>query len=129
MKLTLSVLLLAITPAMVSADVSGVWRTERSKKGGFMDIQFFQCGSETCGKVKTAYRKTGAVNPDFPGVGQTLIKGMASSDGKNFKGGTLKNPENGKVYYSKMSVSGNNMKVSGCIAGGLLCNSMTLTKR
>lgn len=129
MKLSHLGLIICLLPSSAYADINGVWRSERSKKGGFMDVQFYDCGAETCAKLKTAYRKTGAVNPEFPGVGKTLINGMQSSDGVNFAKGTLKNPENGKVYYSKMKMSGNTLKVSGCIAGGLLCNSINFTKK
>lgn len=128
MRVSIFAVAVLLSPMAAQADVSGVWRSERSQKGGFMDVQFFPCGEAICGKLKTAYRKTGEVNPGFPGVGQTLIRDMVSVDGANYKNGTLKNPENGKVYYSKMKMSGNNLKVSGCIAGGLLCNKITFTK-
>lgn len=128
MRVSILAIAVLVSPVAAHADVDGVWRSERSSKGGFMDVQFYKCGEAVCGKLKTAYRKTGEVNPSFPGVGQTLIKNMVSADGENFKDGTLKNPENGKVYYSKMQMSGNNLKVSGCIAGGLLCNKINFTK-
>lgn len=115
--------------SMVAADVNGVWRTERSKKGGYSDIQFYQCGGKTCGKLKTAFRKDGSVNTSFPGVGTTVIKGMSSKDGANYSGGTLTHTETGKTYFSKMKLSNGRLKISGCVAGGLLCQSVKLTRR
>lgn len=130
MKGTLTaVILMASTPVLAAADVSGTWRTDPSSKGGYSDIKFYDCGSSVCAKMVKAFRKTGKENPDFPGVGKTLIKNMKSSDGKLYSGGTVRNPENGKNYNSKMKITGKRMKVSGCVAGGLICKSFWLTKK
>ena len=129
MKKSVLTITLLLAPVMAHADISGIWRSERSPKGGFMDVKFYPCGDAVCGKLQTAYRKTGEVNPDFPGVGETLIRNMVSSDGTHYKKGTLKNPENGKTYYSKMKMNGNSLKVSGCIAGGLLCDNINFTRQ
>ena len=50
----------------------------------------------------------------------------------NGKGGSYKGKVNkldeGKTYSGKASVSGNSMKLSGCVLGGVICKSETLTR-
>ncbi|MGB6118232.1 MAG: DUF2147 domain-containing protein, partial [Mesorhizobium sp.] len=37
--------------------------------------------------------------------------------------GTITDPANDKTYKGKASLSGNTLKMSGCIAGGLICRT------
>ena len=37
--------------------------------------------------------------------------------------GQVYRPSNGKTYVGKMQVSGNALRLQGCVAGGLLCAS------
>jgi uncharacterized protein (DUF2147 family) len=54
--------------------------------------------------------------------------GCMSGSGGKYKGKVNKLDE-GKTYTGKASVSGNSLKLSGCVAGGLICKSETLTKQ
>lgn len=46
-------------------------------------------------------------------------------DGKGNYAGRVWRPSNNKVYIGKMTVNGDRLKLSGCIAGGLLCSKQT----
>ena len=52
---------------------------------------------------------------------------MCSSDlsGPNTWTGNAFNPEDGKTYSGKMTLSGNTLTTSGCVLGGVICRSVT----
>lgn len=52
---------------------------------------------------------------DQPVLGMEIIRGMARS-GNEWKGGTILDPDNGKVYDCKIWVEGEKLKVRGYIA-------------
>ncbi|MEP3034310.1 MAG: DUF2147 domain-containing protein, partial [Pseudoruegeria sp.] len=62
-------------------------------------------------------------------IGTQIIKGMTGSDAAGYSGGQIFAPDTGKWYRSKISRSGNNISVSGCVAGGLICRSQIWTTR
>ena len=54
-------------------------------------------------------------------LGKKLVIDMVP-DGKGNYAGKVWRPSNNKIYIGKMTVSGNNLKLSGCVAGGLICS-------
>ena len=52
---------------------------------------------------------------------------MSASGGGNYEGEITK-PSNGKTYSGKAKLSGNSLKLSGCVFGGLICESQTWTR-
>ena len=122
--------LITALPAIAMAAPSGVWRSEKSKKGGFMDVQFYECGSgKTCGKMVEAYRYTGEPNPDFPGKGKQLVTNMTSTDGKTYSGGSIVHAKSGMKFKGTMTVKGNSLTIMGCASGGAVCEDIIFTKR
>lgn len=53
---------------------------------------------------------------------------MTAADAGQYEG-TITNPRNGKTYNGTAVVAGNSLKLSGCMLGGLLCESQTWTKQ
>jgi hypothetical protein len=55
---------------------------------------------------------------DRPITGMEIIRGMRAERGGGYGGGTILNPEEGKVYRSKMKLveGGSKLEVAGCIA-------------
>ena len=51
-----------------------------------------------------------------------------SGKGGSYKGQVNKLDE-GKTYNGKASVSGNTLSLSGCVLGGLICKSESLTRQ
>jgi uncharacterized protein (DUF2147 family) len=49
-------------------------------------------------------------------------KGGGKYEGKVWR------PSNNKIYMGKMTLSGNKLKLQGCVAGGLLCSSQNWTR-
>jgi uncharacterized protein (DUF2147 family) len=48
--------------------------------------------------------------------------------GANAWSGRAFNPEDGRTYSGKMTLSGGSMTTSGCVLGGLICRSVNWRK-
>ena len=49
-------------------------------------------------------------------------------NGENAWAGTAFDPDDGKTYTGKMTLSGNHLVTSGCVLGGLICKSFNWTR-
>jgi uncharacterized protein (DUF2147 family) len=49
-------------------------------------------------------------------------------DGKDSWAGSAFNPDDGKHYTAKLTLSGNRLVTSGCVFGGLICKSFDWTR-
>jgi uncharacterized protein (DUF2147 family) len=56
-----------------------------------------------------------------------LVIGMTPDGSGRYKGKVWR-PSNDKIYVGKMDVSDKTLKLSGCIAGGLLCSKQTWSR-
>jgi len=52
---------------------------------------------------------------------------MTASGGGNYEGEITK-PDTGKTYTGKAKLSGSSLKLSGCVFGGLICESQVWTR-
>ena len=78
-------------------------------------IKYSGTGSTFCGKVMNGKYK-----------GKSI--GCMSGKGGKYRGKVKVLDEN-KTYKGKASVSGNTLKLSGCVAGGLICKSANLKRK
>jgi uncharacterized protein (DUF2147 family) len=60
-------------------------------------------------------------------VGQRVFYDM-KPNGANSWAGQAFNPEDGKTYAGKMTLSGNALTTAGCIAGGWICRSVSWSR-
>jgi uncharacterized protein (DUF2147 family) len=101
-----------------AGDVVGEWaRTDGKGK-----VRFAPCGDAMCGTVTWLKDPTGPAK-----VGQRVFFDMKPS-GENVWGGTAFNPDDGKQYAGKMTLSGGSLVTSGCALGGLICKSVSWTR-
>lgn len=49
--------------------------------------------------------------------------GNLNADGSGKYSGEITDPANDKTYSGKATLSGNSLKMSGCVLGGLICRS------
>lgn len=81
------------------------------------------------GSWKTKSGETAAIS----GGGSSIVLKTGKHAGKNIGSmkaagagkytGTITDPGNNKTYSGKASLSGSTLKMSGCIAGGLICRT------
>ena len=117
-SLVVLAILTAAAPAM-AGDVTGLWMRD----DGSAKIRFSACGrGAVCGFL--AWKK----NPGGPArIGQELFFDM-KPDGRDSWAGAAFNPEDGRRYSGKMTLSGDRLVTAGCVLGGLICKSFDWTR-
>lgn len=120
----MSKLMIAIAAGMLfassayAADVTGEWAATDGKS----KVRFSACGAALCGALSWVKDTNG------PGkVGQRIFYDMKPS-GEGSWSGRAFNPEDGKEYSGKMTLSGNELTTAGCLFGGMLCKSLQWTR-
>ena len=111
-------LLIGAVPALAQ-DATGTWLREN----GASRVRVAKCGEALCGTV--VWLKDPATSKSK--VGQRVFYDM-KPNGTNAWAGKAFNPEDGKTYSGKMSVSGNALTTAGCVAGGLICRSVSWSR-
>lgn len=117
MKLTTfaAAALIAFSGAAMADPLIGTWRTAQDDNGNSGLIKVAQCGNALCGTLVQSYDKAGkAFKSD--NQGRQIISQTVSTGGGNYKG-KVYSPDRGKTYNSKLVLSGNKLKVSGCVLG------------
>ena len=115
-------LALAFTSLITSAqaqDAAGVWLREN----GESRVRFAKCGDAMCGTV--AWLKDPANSASK--VGQRVFYDMKPNGAGQWAGQAF-NPEDGKTYSGKMTLSGSTLTTAGCVFGGIICRSVSWSR-
>lgn len=97
--------------AMAEEPIVGSW-----KRSNGTIIQYSSCGGDKyCGTVMT---------------GEYKGKSIGSMSGKDgaYKG-TVNKLDEGKTYNGKATAKGGTLSLAGCVMGGLICKSESLTRQ
>jgi uncharacterized protein (DUF2147 family) len=121
--------------ALAEEGASGVWKLNSGK----VTVRIAPCGPSLCGAIvglakpldKKGRPKVDKRNPNEslrsrPLMGLTVLANMKPA-GENRWQGTIYNADDGRTYSSYMNVSGNSMKVKGCV--GPFCKSMVFVRQ
>jgi len=135
-----TVLTLGLAAAVVAAADAplGKWNTIDDKTGKVKsEVQLYDEGGKVYGKIvglpepnddkgkpKVCTKCQGA-DKDQPIVGLVIIKDLVA-DGAHYKGGTILDPEDGKVYRAEIWTEGADLKVRGYL--GPFYKTQTWTK-
>lgn len=121
-KALMTVALVLTTTGAAGADpLVGLWQTEPDD-GAFAHVQIEPCGSNFCGKIALTFKDNAEYQS--PNKGKTLVIDMSPDGGGKYTGKVWR-PSNDKIYLGKIALDGDRMKLSGCVAGGLLCSKQT----
>ena len=124
-KFGLGALSLVLSAGIVLADpLEGMWQTE-TDDGAFAHVDIGPCGVTFCGKIARTF-KEGAEYAS-PNLGKMLVIDMASEGNGKYRGKVWR-PSNNKIYIGKIALDGDSMRLSGCVAGGLLCSKQTWSR-
>ena len=109
---------LALTAAVSTAnasDATGLW----IRDDGSAKLRFVLCGGggTVCGFLAWKKESGGVAR-----VGQKLFSDM-KPNGEGSWAGSAFNPEDGKRYSAKLTLSGDHLVTAGCVFGGLICKS------
>jgi len=105
----------AASPAFAD-DINGTWLRE----SGASKVKFAPCGGAICGNL--VWIKPGTDTPAK--VGQRLFFDIKPT-GPNAWSASYANPDDGKTYAAKISLSGGTLTTEGCALGGMICRSST----
>jgi uncharacterized protein (DUF2147 family) len=120
--------------ALAGEGATGVWKLESGK----VTVRITPCGPNLCGTIvglakplnKKGQPKLDKKNPNEalrsrPVIGLIILANMKPA-GENRWKGTIYNADDGRTYASYMKLSGNDMKVKGCV--GPFCKSMRFVR-
>ncbi|MBV8471958.1 MAG: DUF2147 domain-containing protein [Hyphomicrobiales bacterium] len=112
--------------AVVAASSHGAWAGEVlgewARDDGKAKVRFVACGEAVCGAVSWLKEPS-----DTAKIGQQVFFDM-KPNGDNAWAGTAFNPEDGRNYTGKMTMTGNHLTTAGCVFGGLICKSIDWTR-
>jgi len=125
-RLILPLALSFICTNAFSADgVLGIWKTESSEKG-YLHVSVENCDDAICGTILEALDLEGAPIADYEHIGKKMIWDMASRSETSWAKGKIWDPSKDKTYKSKMTLNGDVLDVSGCIA--FICRGQSWTR-
>lgn len=107
--------------AAVADPIEGLWQTQPDE-GAFAYVSIAPCGGAFCGTISRTFKDKAEYQS--PNIGRQIVIDMAAKGDGSYEGKVWR-PANNKVYMGKAKVSGDQMSLSGCVAGGLLCKSQT----
>ncbi|MEP3946543.1 DUF2147 domain-containing protein [Ascidiaceihabitans sp.] len=116
-------LTLGLAGGALADPVLGTWKTQVDD-GNYAHIKMAKCGDKVCGTIAKAFDASGPIQTD--NVGRKLVWAMVPKGDGYYASGKIWQPSTDKVYKSKMSLSGNSLKVSGCV--GPICKKQTWTR-
>jgi uncharacterized protein (DUF2147 family) len=124
-KLALSAAFMLAAGAAFAADpLEGVWQTQEDA-GSYAHVTIAPCGPAFCGIITESF-KDGAPF-DSENHGKMIVINMLPEGGGSYAGQVWR-PSNNKIYVGGIELSGNSMKLAGCVAGGLFCKKQTWTR-
>ncbi|MDQ2065004.1 DUF2147 domain-containing protein [Xinfangfangia sp. CPCC 101601] len=110
---------LTFCASFAAADpLEGVWQTEVDD-GAFAHVTIKPCGAALCGTITQTYKADGSTYAS-DNKGKQIVTDMAAQGGGNYEGSVFR-PSNGKTYYGTIALSGDKLRLSGCVMGGLIC--------
>ena len=102
--------LLFCVGAALADPVEGNWRLQSGATA-----RISPCGAAFCIQLKSGKY-----------AGKTI--GKLKPDGASVYTGSLTDPATDKTYSGQGALSGNSLKMNGCMLGGLICRTQTWTK-
>ncbi|WP_147106398.1 DUF2147 domain-containing protein [Tateyamaria sp. syn59] len=125
MKYLIAAACVAVAGAgMALADpVVGTWKTQVDD-GAYAHVAMSKCGAKICGKIAKAFDANGPIASE--NVGKQLVWDMEPQGNGSYASGKIWQPSTGKVFKSKMALSGNTLNVSGCV--GPFCKKQTWSR-
>lgn len=115
---TVAAALVLSATALAADPIEGLWQTQPDD-GAYAHVRIAPCGAKFCGTIVRTFNASGEYQS--PNIGKRIVRGFVPVGGGNYEGSVFR-PSNGKTYIGKAAVSGNKMKLRGCVAGGLFCS-------
>ncbi len=115
--------MIALAGPVLADPVLGVWKTQVDD-GAYAHVEISGCGAALCGVIARTFNAQGEYKSE--NLGRKLVWDMKPAGGGDYNKGTIWQPSTDKTYRSRMSLSGNTLKVSGCV--GPICKKQTWSR-
>ena len=112
---------LAASGAALADPATGVWKTELGESGAYLHVDIAPCGEKLCGTIVKVL-----ASDDQSSLGKPIIWDMNATGDGSYSGGNIWAPDTDKTYRSKMALTGDALKVSGCF--GPICRGQVWTR-
>lgn len=123
-KMILAAVLAVVAGAAFADPVEGLWQTQEDD-GAYAHVKMAPCGSKFCGVIARTFKDGKEYKSE--NLGKQIVIDMAALGDGSYEGEVWR-PANNKIYFGKIQLNGDTMKLSGCIAGGLLCKKQTWSR-
>lgn len=117
-KLMMTVALVLAAGAAQADPVEGMWETQVDD-GAYAHINIKPCGAAFCGVIAKTFKEGAEYKSE--NLGKKLVIDMVPQGDGEYEGQVWR-PSNDKIYYGTIELSGNTLKLAGCVAGGLICS-------
>ncbi len=107
--------------AWAADPVFGMWQTQPDK-GVYYHVEMKACGAKICGVFRQKFDNGAKVASDV--IGKNAMFDLVATGNGEYEGKAWK-PSNGKTYNGSGKLSGNFLKIGGCVLGGLICSKQT----
>ena len=124
-RMTLAALAFLIATPAISDPVLGLYKARPGDDGKVGHGELYRCGASGCGVIRKAIDASGAEIPS-DNIGRRMIWNMQAQGDGAYGKGKIWAPDRDKTYSSKMELSGNALKVSGCVLG--ICRAQNWTR-
>ena len=111
--------------ALAADSIIGVWQTEPSETG-YLHVKIEACEESICGTVLKSFSLADEPNENYEHIGEKMIWDMKEKGPDSWSRGKIWDPSADKTYKSKMSLDGDVLSVSGCIA--FFCKAQDWTR-
>ena len=109
--------------ATLADPVEGMWKTEVDD-GAYAHVAIAPCGAKLCGTIARTFNASGEYAS--PNIGKPIVWDMVAKGDGAYGDCKIWQPSTDKIYRSKMALSGNTLKVSGCV--GPICKGQTWSR-
>ena len=124
-RLLLTFLMLVFSGLPAFADpLVGLWKTDVDD-GAYAYVDIHACGAGFCGTITRTFNSDGEYQS--PNIGKDIIRSMTPAGNGKYAGKVWR-PSNGKIYIGKIILTGDSLRMKGCIAGGLICKGSDWTR-
>lgn len=101
-------------PALAADPLTGVWRTQPGRDGGFGHVEILPCPGGLCGTVVRTFDAAGQTVAASD-LGAAILSEIRPTGGGGYGQGRIINPETGRSYTARLTLRGDRLDVGGCI--------------
>lgn len=116
---TATAVFVVLAGAAAADPAEGIWQTQPDD-GAFAFVQITPCGEAVCGTIIRSFNEQGEY--DSPNQGRQIVIDMVPQGDGTYQGQVWR-PSNDKIYTGNMTLGGDQLRLRGCVLGGIICAS------